>query len=99
MSDPDVVEVQVDNGDPDIVVVNMAEPGIPGPPGVGASFEHVQTTPLATWSILVPIGFDRRPAVDVFLAGGRRVIADVDSTPSSVTVTFASPQSGTAVLT
>ena len=99
MSDPTIIEIQVDNGDPDVIVVNIAEPGPQGPPGVGASFEWIQTTPLATWSIPVPVGFDRRPSVDVFLAGGEMVLADVTSTDSSVTITFASPVSGTAVLT
>ena len=66
--------------------------------GAGASFEYVQSTPLATWTIPVPGTFGRRPDVAVYI-GNESVDSDVQATSSQVVVTFASPQSGTAVLT
>lgn len=73
--------------------------GSVGPAGFNAAFQYSQLTPLATWTIAVPVGFNRLPAVLVYLASGELVITDVISSLSSVTITFAAPVAGTAILT
>jgi hypothetical protein len=61
----------------------------------GATVTHTQSTPLATWTIPHTLG--RLPLVSVYVAGSE-VLADIDATSSSVTITFATPTSGVAVL-
>lgn len=80
--------------------VGLAVPGPQGPPGpagVGGAIVHTQASPLATWTIPHTLG--RRPAVAVYLDSGEEVEADVTVSNVSVTVTFASPVSGVALLT
>ena len=60
------------------------------------TFSHVQTAPAATWTFANPLG--RLCGVAVFIAG-ELAMATVNVDPSTITITFASPQSGTAVLT
>lgn len=55
-----------------------------------------QTTPLGSW--VIPHGLARVPAVSVYI-GGEQVIADVTASDTTVTVAFAAPQSGYALLT
>lgn len=74
-------------------------PGPAGPAGNSQAFEYTQIAPSATWIIPVPVAFARRPAVDVYLTSGEQVIADTVASASSVSIAFASPTSGTAVLT
>lgn len=49
-----------------------------------------------TWTIAHSLGY--APTVDVFLNTGEAVHADVVSSPTQVTVTFATPTAGFAVL-
>lgn len=70
-----------------------------GPAGIPISVEYFQTDPQSTWIIPVPTTFARTPSVDVFLVNGEKIIADIVATSLSVTVTFASPAAGSAVLT
>lgn len=95
----DVIEVVVP-ADPAVieVVQVLGLPGPAGPPGDNLAFEYTQATDLSTWTIPVPVGFGRRPSVAVYLASGEAVMADVSASSTSVTITFASPQSGSAVL-
>src|SRR5688500_11755100 len=65
--------------------------------GGSAGYEYVQSTPLATWTIPVPVGMGRRPNVDVYIAG-ELIDSDVSASSTQVVVTFPSPQVGTAVL-
>lgn len=92
------VSVSVDGESVTVEVGTSGPQGPQGPPGTNLSFEYTQASPLATWTIPVPSGFDSRPSVTVFLDSGESVIADVSASSSSVTITFASPVSGSAVL-
>lgn len=92
------VSVSVDGESVTVEVGTSGPQGPAGPPGANLAFEYVQATPLATWTIPVPVEFGRRPAVAVFLNSGEAVLADVSASSSSVTITFASPVSGSAVL-
>ena len=60
------------------------------------SYIHTQTAAAAAWIIPNPIG--RLCSVEV-IVDERQVLAEVDITEATVTVTFPSPQSGSAVLT
>lgn len=60
------------------------------------AYTYTQTTPAATWALAHPLG--RRPIVEVYLATGERIIADVLVTPTAVTVTHASPVAGSLEL-
>jgi len=46
----------------------------------------------ATWILDHSLG--RIPAVQVFIGSGEQVLADVDASATTITVTHASPQSG-----
>lgn len=85
------------------LVGSTGPPGPPGPPGSGGvsslAFEYAQLAPLATWTIPVPVGFARRPAVAVYLSSGEHIIADTVASASSVSIAFATPTAGSAVLT
>lgn len=88
---------------PKIIISNTGMQGPPGPQGPpGASgtdaFEHVQSTPSASWVIAIPLSFGRRPNVDVYV-GDVQVEADVTATSLNVNIQFPSPTSGSAVLT
>ncbi len=68
-----------------------------GGAGGDNAFEYIQSTPLATWVIAVPGVMGRRPNVDIYIAN-ELVEADVVASTTQVTITFPSPQSGSAVL-
>jgi hypothetical protein len=70
-----------------------------GPAGIPISVEYFQIDPQSTWIIPVPTTFARTPSVDVFLVNGEKIIADIVATSLSVTVIFASPAAGSAILT
>lgn len=67
-----------------------------GPPGSGA-LRLDQATPAATWILTHNLG--RVPIVQIFLASGELVMADVVASTSILTVTFAAPQAGFVVIT
>jgi hypothetical protein len=77
--------------------VTVAEAGTQGASGTGGGIEHIQSTPSANWIIAHPLG--RRPGVNIYLSSGEAVEADVSASLSSVSITFPSPVSGSAVLT
>jgi hypothetical protein len=84
---------------PDIVVAVPATlppwaGGVGG--GGGAGLQFTQITPSASWSFTHTIG--RLPNVQIYIAG-KAVLADVEATSTTVLVTFATAQSGVAVLT
>jgi hypothetical protein len=79
---------------PVVDVVPVAGPA--GPAGTIPGLEFVQVTPAATWTIPLT-GFTRRPLVEVYV-GGEAVETDVIASPTQVVITFASPQSGSAVI-
>ena len=67
--------------------------GPAGPQGQSAQLDFASQ---ATW--IAEHGFGRAPAVQVFLANGEWVAADVVSTAFNLTVTFAGPQTGFVLL-
>jgi hypothetical protein len=56
---------------------------------------HIQSVASATW--VINHTFNREPDVAVYV-GGQEVDADVAATVTTVTVIFASPQTGVAIL-
>jgi hypothetical protein len=83
------------NVPPDVLVLPVAGPQ--GPPGAaGAGFVHTQTDPSSNWIITHNLGL--YPAVSIRVAD-EQVIADVDyGSLNTITITFASPQTGSARL-
>lgn len=63
--------------------------------GDNVAQRHIQSTPNASW--IINHTFNREPDVAVYV-GGQEVDADVAATVTTVTVTFASPQTGVAIL-
>ena len=80
-------------------VLTFATPGpqgAQGPAGAGGGvIVFNQSTPASTWTISHTL--NRIPMVQVYDSSGDEVIADVVSTNINITVTFASPQTGTVV--
>ena len=84
---------------PDSQAVAVPVLGPAGPPGTGSGsgFEHVQSTPAATWTVLH--NFGRTPYSLLVVVGGQQVIADAEFPDSNTAVlTFASPVAGRAEL-
>lgn len=77
-----------------IVVTKVGPQGPPGPAGNG--FVHIQNTPAATWIIDHTVG--RKPVVTVYSNSGEEILTDVVSSSTQVTITFASPIAGQAIL-
>jgi hypothetical protein len=70
--------------------------GPPGQPGPAAAPLRLDAAPAATW--ILPHTLGRVPSVQVFLAGGEAVLSDIHADSAQVTVTFATPQQGFALL-
>ena len=71
-------------------------PGPPGPPG-DAGYEHIQSTPAATWTI--PHAFGRTPLSLLVVVDGEMVIVDAAfPDPNTAVLTFAGPTAGRAEL-
>lgn len=70
--------------------------GPAGPPGSGALRIDV-TAPAATW--ILPHPFGRVPMVQVYLASGELIGADVVASATTITVTHAAPLAGFVVIT
>lgn len=84
---------------PDGTAVAVPVPGPAGPPGTGtgSGFEHIQSSPAATWTI--PHGFGRFPFSLLVLVGGQMVIPDAEFPDGNTAVlTFAAPTAGRAEL-
>ena len=64
--------------------------GPPGPPG-GVPL-RLDASLAATW--ILPHALGRVPTVQVFLAGGEAVLADVTASETQITVAFPSPRQG-----
>lgn len=65
--------------------------------GAQGGYVYAQTTPALTWTILHPLSF--QPNVTVLDATGAKALADVSyPAPGQVLVSFAAPQTGSAVL-
>jgi hypothetical protein len=67
-----------------------------GPAGPQGSPLRLDASLAATWILPHPLG--RVPMVQAVLASGESVIADVSATATAVTVVFAAPQQGFALL-
>lgn len=93
---PEVVAVYVT--DTEVVQVSTGEIGPPGPPGAaGSGYPIAQPTPAGTWILNHPL--NRLPSVTVYDTTGQEVVPDVYVTSTTVTLVFATPTAGTAVLT
>lgn len=78
------------------VVISEAVVGLQGTSG-DKHFQHVQSTPSATWSITHNLG--KRPSVTVVDSGGNEWISAVEHVSDNVLVIrFTSPFSGNAYL-
>lgn len=77
-------------------VLTFATPGPQGPQGPagagGGVLVYNQSTPASTWTVLHSL--NRAPMVQVYDAAGDLVMTDVVSTNTTITVTFATPQTG-----
>lgn len=70
--------------------------GVPGAAG-GSVIEHTQSVPAATWTITHNL--NRIAFVRVVDDSGDEIISDTDqSDPNTVSITFATPTSGKAVI-
>jgi hypothetical protein len=74
------------------VAAIVGPPGPPGPPGPNSSPLRIDASLAATWILAHPLG--RVPMVQVYLAPGERILADVAADSTQITVSFASPQQG-----
>lgn len=78
-----------------VSTVEAATGVVPGANGT----TYTQATPAATWTMTVPAGLGRRPAITLYdLAGDLVEGGEVHATTSTVTITFAYPFAGFAVL-
>ncbi|MHB2205060.1 hypothetical protein [Methylobacterium sp. CM6257] len=97
MTDPEVIVAEIE-ADPAVIIVEV--PGEQGPRGASGDTARAQVftqaTPAATWTI--PHAFGRLPITSVFDSDGGELLADIAASASSVTVTFAQPTAGSAVL-
>lgn len=98
IKEPQTLVITTDTETPVVVSSDGAqgpqgEPGLPGAPG-GSRFEHIQASPASDWVIVH--GLNIYPSVTV-IVNDDEVEADVHyNSLNSVTVHFASPQSGRA---
>lgn len=67
-----------------------------GPPGPAGGVLRLDAPFAATW--ILPHSLGRVPAVQVFLADGEAVAADVEAGPTQITVTHAAPREGFVLL-
>lgn len=81
------------------IEVGYISSGIPGPPGPPAEpVTHEQTTPSASW--IVQHGLGHKPHVTVLDTAGAVIQTDVTHlNDDTVSIVFASPTSGIALLT
>lgn len=70
----------------------VGPPGPAGPSGPGSAPTRIDAALAATW--ILPHTLGRTPMVEVFLASGEHVIADVTVNSTTITVSHASPQAG-----
>lgn len=80
---------------------NLPIAAIVGPPGASGtngsgSIVRIDASLAGTW--ILPHDLGRIPAVQVFLANGEVVTADIYADASTVTVMFATPQQGFVLL-
>lgn len=74
--------------------------GPAGPQGPAGSTQRIDAALAATW--ILPHALGRVPMVQVFIAtsglAAEEVIADVEASPTGITVTHASPQQGFVII-
>lgn len=63
---------------------------------VSTGEELVQIAPQGSWVFTHSLG--RKPSVTVYLASGEQILAPVIATDTQVSISFANPTSGSAVL-
>lgn len=95
-------EVVVQKTSSGLALTSPGPQGIQGPQGVpgaagGSVVESDQNTPAATW--IITHNLNRPVFVTVLDSSGSQVFTDVDqSDPNTVSITFATPTSGKAVV-
>ena len=98
-ADPPPLQVVVRDPEQFSVVVSQA-PGPPGPPGptgpAGQALVHDQPAAAGSW--LIPHTFGRWPDVAVYSLAGERIEPDITVGDTAVTISFATPTAGKAVL-
>jgi len=90
---PDI-ETTVVIGENNVTVEIVGAPGPAGPAGASA-FEHVQSTPSASWVVTHNLG--RRAVTEVYDATDSEVVAEVAHTTTTATVVWAAPATGRVV--
>lgn len=96
--------ITVDPSDGTVVVVgpsasaiSVTNSGPVGPPGRGAGYDYVQSSPSDNWVINHNLGY--KPTVQVFTVGGLEIIGEIQHVSNNqVTVTFNTPLAGSARL-
>lgn len=90
--------VQVSEVKPGRVVEVYASVSSPVPAGSASrsAVEHTQSAASASW--VIRHDFGRRPLVQIFAANGEQVFPDIIADASAVSVIFAAPTTGSAVL-
>jgi hypothetical protein len=86
--------------DPNAVIAailgNPGEPGPPGDPGTIGAPLRIDASLASTWILTHSLG--RIPAVQLFLATGEQVLTDTVVDNNTLTVIFATPQSGFVII-
>lgn len=67
--------------------------------GGTTGLQMIVEVPLATWVYTFPYNLGRMPSVSIFLGTGEAVEADIHATPSAVSVSFPSPETGWLIIT
>ena len=80
---------------PDILVL-PGPAGPAGPPGAGLGYDHTQGSASATWIITHNLGY--YPSVTVNIGGEIGLVDVAYGSVNVLTITFASPQTGSAHL-
>ena len=77
-------------------VMVIGPPGAAGAQGPAGATVRFDFTASATW--IATHGLGRIPLVQVYLASGEAVLAEISATTTNITITHAVPQTGFALL-
>jgi hypothetical protein len=82
----------------DTIAIEIVDTGPQGPPGEAATgYNFIQSTPQVTWTIAHNLGY--KPNLACFNTGGVGIVgSELHLSNNTLTVTFNTPQSGTARL-
>lgn len=95
-NDAPPIEVVIAQPDP-VIVVELAEVGLVGPPGPGSGYTHTQTTPAAQWTVTHGLGRPTNPTVLLDDDPDRPVWVDtLHPDPNTTLLIMPEPHSGVA---